>query len=86
MKSSSLVVQDELRDIYSIGLKTLVLDVPEETGRAVANRLIKRLLGGVGSDKLEASAHPTTQAFILFVAFLLECSYSSVVTIKWHLL
>ena len=43
--------KDELRDIYSIGLKTLVKDVPEETGRGVAQRLIRRLLDGVGSDK-----------------------------------
>jgi len=43
----------ELRDIYSIGLKTLVTDVPEESGRGVAERLIRRLLAGVNGDKLE---------------------------------
>ncbi len=37
----------ELRDIYSIGLKTLIADVPEEVGPAVANNLAGRLLGGI---------------------------------------
>lgn len=37
----------ELRDIYSIGLKTLIADVPEEVGPAVASCLAGRLLGGI---------------------------------------
>jgi cullin-associated NEDD8-dissociated protein 1 len=39
----------ELRDIYSIGLKTLVVDVPQEFGAGVAQRLLRPLLAGVSS-------------------------------------
>jgi cullin-associated NEDD8-dissociated protein 1 len=39
--------KSELRDIYSIGLKTLISDVPENMGRPVAQRLTGRLLGGI---------------------------------------
>eukprot|EP00903_Cladosiphon_okamuranus_P016633 g15341.t1 len=41
----------ELRDIYSIGLKTLISDVPDAFGASVAQRLTVRLLGGVEQDK-----------------------------------
>lgn len=41
----------ELRDIYSIGLKTLISDVPDAFGPSVASRLTIRLLGGVEQDK-----------------------------------
>jgi len=40
----------DLRDIYAIGLKTLVADVPEASGRGVAQRLIRRLLHGIAND------------------------------------
>jgi len=39
--------KDELRDIYSIGLKTLIMDVPDDSGRGLAVRLVKRLLDGI---------------------------------------
>ncbi|CAM9131552.1 unnamed protein product, partial [Ectocarpus sp. 12 AP-2014] len=41
----------ELRDIYSIGLKTLISDVPDAFGPSVAQRLTVRLLGGVDQDQ-----------------------------------
>ncbi|CAM9970460.1 unnamed protein product [Ascophyllum nodosum] len=40
----------ELRDIYSIGLKTLISDVPDAFGASVAQRLTVRLLGGVEQE------------------------------------
>ena len=47
------VKKDDLRDIYSIGLKTLVADVPEQSGRDVAQHLVGRLLSGIAADRLE---------------------------------
>eukprot|EP00611_Tribonema_gayanum_P000986 TRINITY_DN1074_c0_g1_i3.p1 TRINITY_DN1074_c0_g1~~TRINITY_DN1074_c0_g1_i3.p1 ORF type:complete len:839 (+),score=442.73 TRINITY_DN1074_c0_g1_i3:116-2632(+) len=41
----------ELRDIYSIGLKTLISDVPDAMGPSVAKRLTARLLGGVQKEE-----------------------------------
>uniref|UniRef100_A0A7S3NKS9 TATA-binding protein interacting (TIP20) domain-containing protein n=1 Tax=Aureoumbra lagunensis TaxID=44058 RepID=A0A7S3NKS9_9STRA len=48
-KLCSLILdgKDELRDIYSIGLKTLVKDMPVEMGPSVCEKLTQRLLGGV---------------------------------------
>lgn len=48
-KLSSLLVggKSELRDIYSIGLKTLIADVPEEMGKLVAETLTEKLLDGI---------------------------------------
>ena len=48
--------KDALRDIYSIGLKTLIADVPEEMGLLVSERLTGRLLNGItrtGSDDIK---------------------------------
>ena len=42
--------KDDIRDVYSIGLKTLVMDVPESSGQEVAQRLMWRLLTGVSGD------------------------------------
>lgn len=41
----------ELRDIYSIGLKTIVSDVSQATGAAVATNICARLLPGLSKDK-----------------------------------
>lgn len=41
----------ELRDIYSIGLKTLIADVPDHMGGVVA-RLTPRLIGGITQDEV----------------------------------
>lgn len=38
---------ESLRDIYAIGLKTLVLDIPEDLGVNVAERMTAQLLNGV---------------------------------------
>jgi len=48
-KLSHLLVsgKDELRDIYSIGLKTLLADVPEDMGKLVAETLTEKLLDGI---------------------------------------
>lgn len=48
-KLCSLILdgKDELRDIYSIGLKTLLKDMPDEMGATVCDKLTKRLLSGV---------------------------------------
>lgn len=48
-KLCSLILdgKSELRDIYSIGLRTLISDVPEAMGKPVAHRLTSRLLSGI---------------------------------------
>lgn len=48
-KLCSLILegQDALRDIYSIGLKTLISDIPDEAGIMVASRLAPRLMFGI---------------------------------------
>jgi hypothetical protein len=48
--------KEALRDIYSIGLKTLIADVPDEMGLLVSERLSSRLLNGItrtGSDDIK---------------------------------
>ena len=45
----STVGKDELRDIYSIGLKTLIADVPPAMGPSVCRLLTRRLLSGVAA-------------------------------------
>jgi len=51
-KLSSLLVngKSELRDIYSIGLKTLIADVPEDMGKLVAETLTEKLLDGIANS------------------------------------
>ena len=39
-----------MRDIYSIGLKTLIQDVPDEMGVIVSDKLASRLLNGIARD------------------------------------
>ncbi|KAF1791687.1 Armadillo-type fold [Phytophthora cactorum] len=41
----------ELRDIYSIGLKTIVADVSQTTGASIATGICTRLLTGLNKDK-----------------------------------
>ncbi|CEG47211.1 TATA-binding protein-interacting protein [Plasmopara halstedii] len=43
--------KSELRDIYSIGLKTIVADVSQSTGASIANSICVRLLTSFGKDK-----------------------------------
>lgn len=43
--------KSELRDIYSIGLKTLISDVPKKTGGHIASKLCNRLVRGIGQEK-----------------------------------
>jgi hypothetical protein len=43
--------KQELRDIYSIGLKTIVADVSQTTGAAIATGVCTRLLSGLGKDR-----------------------------------
>ena len=47
--------QSDLRDIYSIGLKTLIADVPEAMGELVVGRLTARLTFGIktGQDDVQ---------------------------------
>ena len=54
-KLSSLVLrgEDALRDIYSIGLKTLITDTPEEMGTAIVGILPKQLLEGINRSPKE---------------------------------
>eukprot|EP00607_Mallomonas_marina_P003025 CAMPEP_0182435102 /NCGR_PEP_ID=MMETSP1167-20130531/73711_1 /TAXON_ID=2988 /ORGANISM="Mallomonas Sp, Strain CCMP3275" /LENGTH=188 /DNA_ID=CAMNT_0024625753 /DNA_START=35 /DNA_END=598 /DNA_ORIENTATION=- len=40
-----------LRDIYSMGLKTLIDDVPEEMGNLVSSRIITPLLRGISTSQ-----------------------------------
>mmetsp|Transcript_840 Transcript_840/g.1414 ORF Transcript_840/g.1414 Transcript_840/m.1414 type:complete len:1307 (+) Transcript_840:70-3990(+) len=51
-KLCSLVLQgqNELRDIYSIGLKTLISDVPDAMGELVVSKLTSNLTNGIGSS------------------------------------
>ena len=51
-KLCSLIIdgKDALRDIYSIGLKTLIQDVPDEMGIVVADKLASRLLNGISRE------------------------------------
>lgn len=55
-KLSDLILngKPELRDIYSIGLKTILTDVSTKTGAAVASGLCARLLKGLAQDKDQA--------------------------------
>lgn len=50
-KLSSLIIdgKPELRDIYSIGLKTLINDVPEEMGNLVCRKLVEKLVIGINT-------------------------------------
>jgi cullin-associated NEDD8-dissociated protein 1 len=54
-KLCSLVVdgKDALRDIYSIGLKTLIADVPDTMGPLVCERLTVKLTQGIGKSATE---------------------------------
>ena len=45
--------KDELKDIYSIGLKTAVSSVPDVMGPTVANELTPQLIRGIQTDKSE---------------------------------
>eukprot|EP00944_MAST-04C_sp_MAST-4C-sp1_P000660 g660.t1 len=45
--------KDELKDIYSIGLKTAVSSVPDIMGPTVANELTPQLVRGIQTDKSE---------------------------------
>ena len=51
-KLCTLIVEgkNELRDIYSIGLKTLIADVPEATGLVVTSKALSRLLVGINNS------------------------------------
>lgn len=55
-KLSELILngKPELRDIYSIGLKTILTDVSPKTGAAVASGLCARLLKGLAPEKDQA--------------------------------
>lgn len=50
-KLSSLIIdgKPELRDIYSIGLKTLINDVPDEMGNLVCRKLVEKLVIGINA-------------------------------------
>jgi hypothetical protein len=52
MKLCTLILQgqSELRDIYSIGLKTLISDVPDTMGPLVVDCLTERLITGINSE------------------------------------
>jgi hypothetical protein len=54
-KLCSLVLdgKDALRDVYSIGLKTLIADVPESMGTMVADQLTAKLLVGISRQDAE---------------------------------
>ena len=54
-KLCSLILdgQDALRDVYSIGLRCLIADVPEEMGPFLAEKLSSRLLRGITHAKVE---------------------------------
>lgn len=47
--------KNELRDIYSIGLKTLIADVPDSSGSIVISKALTRLIVGVNHNGNAAS-------------------------------
>ncbi|TMW57399.1 hypothetical protein Poli38472_003324 [Pythium oligandrum] len=53
----------ELRDIYAIGLKTILADVSHKTGTAIATNLCVRLLGGLRADAVTAVKSETLDIF-----------------------
>ena len=55
-KVSSLVLNgdDSLRDIYSIGLKKLIMDTPEDMGAVIVSIVPKQLLEGVNRSPKES--------------------------------
>ena len=54
-KLISLILEgkDALRDVYSIGLKTLIADVPDSMGALVSDRLTAKLLSGISRQDAE---------------------------------
>ena len=42
----------ELRDIYSIGIKTAISDMSDDAGNRIADSLASRLLNGIISSKI----------------------------------
>lgn len=54
-KLCSLILdgKDALRDVYSIGLKTLIADVPDSMGALVTERLTAKLLSGISRQESE---------------------------------
>ncbi|KAG7401238.1 Cullin-associated NEDD8-dissociated protein 1 [Phytophthora boehmeriae] len=62
----------ELRDIYSIGLKTIVADVSQETGASIATGVCSRLLVGLGKDKDTAVKAETLD---ILTDLLRRCGY-----------
>ncbi|RLN67459.1 hypothetical protein BBP00_00001615 [Phytophthora kernoviae] len=62
----------ELRDIYSIGLKTIVADVSQATGASIATGVCSRLLIGLGKDKDTAVKAETLD---ILTDLLRRCGY-----------
>lgn len=56
--------KSDLRDVYAIGLKTLVETVPVQMGNIVSDRLVLPLIGGIhkNSREIESSSSTTTTA------------------------
>ena len=54
-KLCSLILEgkDALRDVYSIGLKTLIADVPDSMGAMVTEQLTAKLLSGISRQESE---------------------------------
>lgn len=55
-KLCSLILEgsESLRDIYSIGLKTLISDVVEDSGKVIAERLVPRITQGISKSQEES--------------------------------
>ncbi|KAJ1440484.1 armadillo-type protein [Ochromonadaceae sp. CCMP2298] len=55
LKLCSLILEgkDALRDVYAIGLKTLIADVPDSMGAMVTEQLTSKLLNGMGRTEAE---------------------------------
>lgn len=55
--------KSELRDVYTIGLRTLVKTCPDHMGQAVSQRLLTRLLDGIRtSSNVSSTSSSTTTA------------------------
>ena len=60
--SMVLTGKDEQRDICSIGLKTVAIELPSSMGLAAMRQLTPRLVSGVRQDTLEVRARARLRA------------------------
>lgn len=85
-KLSSLLLdgKDALRDIYSIGLKTLIADVPDEMGSLISERLSGRLLNGIsrtGSEEVKKECLDNLSDLLRRFGHLIEREHDDIMNV-----